>query len=105
MLTCTGSLLSPTGKPIPGSHVTSELAPVWFADTEDTLHYSAVEWISSPEGSFKMRLLGILDYTADPNVTYLIGTVETGRWRDRDLTGASITVLAKRAFASNISFS
>lgn len=47
-----------------------------------------------------MRLLGILDYTADPNVTYLIGTVETGSWRNRDLTGASITVLANRAFAS-----
>ena len=47
-----------------------------------------------------MRLLGIVDYTADPDVTYLIGTVETGSWRGRELTGASITVLARRAFAT-----
>jgi hypothetical protein len=100
VLTCTGSLLSPAGKPIGGSSVSSELAPIWFSGAQDTLHYSAVETISSPAGSFTMRLLGIVDYTADPDVTYVIGTVERGSWRGRDLTGASITVLAKRAFAT-----
>jgi len=100
VLTCTGSLLSPSGKPIPGSRVSSELAPIWISDAEDTLHYSSVETISSREGSLTMRLLGIADFTADPNVTYVIGTVESGSWRGRDLTGASINVLARRAFAT-----
>ena len=100
VLTCTGSLLSPSGKPIPGSSVSSEIAPVWFSDAGDTLHYSSVETISSREGSLTMRLLGIADFTADPDVTYVIGTVESGSWRGRDLTGASITVLARRAFAT-----
>jgi hypothetical protein len=100
MLTCTGSLVSPAGKRIPGSSVSSELAPIWAFGAPDTLHYSGIETISSRAGSFKMRLLGILDYTADPDLTYLIGTVETGSWRGRDLTGASITVVARRAFAT-----
>jgi hypothetical protein len=100
LLTCTGSLLSPSGKPVPGSSVTSEIAPVWLSDAEDTLHYSSVETISSREGSLTMRLLGIADFTADPDVTYVIGTVEAGTWRGRDLTGASITVLARRAFVT-----
>jgi len=100
VLTCTGSLLSPGGKPIPGSSVSSDATPIWFSETEDTLHYSAVETISSPAGSFTIRQLGIFDFTADPDVTYLIGTVESGSWRGRDLTGASVTVLARRAFAT-----
>ena len=100
VLTCTGSLLSPSGKPIPGSSVSSEIAPVWVSGAEDTLHYSSVETVSSRQGSLTMRLLGIADFTADPDVTYVIGTVESGSWRGRDLTGASITVLARRAFAT-----
>ena len=100
VLTCTGSLLSPSGKPIPGSSVNSEIAPVWVSGGEDTLHYSSVETISSRQGSLTMRLLGIADFTADPDVTYVIGTVESGSWRGHDLTGASITVLATRAFAT-----
>jgi hypothetical protein len=99
-LTCTGSLVSPAGKPIPGTSVSSGLTPIWSPATEDFLHYSAVETISSRQDSFTMRLLGILDSTADPDVTYLIGTVESGSWRGRELTGASITVLARRAFAT-----
>jgi len=100
VLTCTGSLLSPSGTPIPGSHVSSEIAPVWVSGTEDTLHYSSVETISSREGAFTMRLLGIADYTADPTVTHVIGTVQEGSWRGRDLTDASITIVARRAFAT-----
>ena len=100
VLSCTGSLLSHAGTPIRGSHVSSVLAPVWSSDAEDTLHYSAVEDISAPQGKFRMRLLGIVDYTADPTLTYVIGTVETGTWRGRDLTRASITVLATRAFGT-----
>ena len=100
VFTCTGSLLSPSGKPIPGSSVSSDIAPVWFSDAGDTLQYSSVETISSREGSLTMRLLGIADFTADPDTTYVIGTVESGSWRGRDLTGASITVQARRAFAT-----
>ena len=100
VLTCTGSLLSPSGRPIPGSHVSSEIAPVWLSDAEDIVHYSSVEEISAPQGEFTMQLLGIADYTADPTVTHVIGTVQEGSWRGRDLTGAGITVVARRAFAT-----
>ena len=100
VLTCTGSLLSPAGKPIPGSRVSSEVAPVWVSEAEDTMHYSSVETISSREGALTMRLLGIADFAADPTVTYVIGTVQEGSWRGRDLTGASITIVARRAFAT-----
>jgi len=101
VLTCTGSLLSPSGTPIPGSQVSSEIAPVWFSDAEDIVHYSSAETISAPQGSFTMQLLGIADYRADPTVTYVIGTVQEGSWRGRDLTGASITIVARRAFATS----
>jgi hypothetical protein len=100
VLTCTGSLLSPSGEPIPGSHVSSEIAPVWFSDAEDIVHYTSVETISARRGEFTMQLLGIADYTTDPTVTHVIGTVQAGSWRGRDLTNASITIVASRAFAT-----
>jgi hypothetical protein len=98
-LTCTGTLVSPAGKPIRGSSVSSELQPIWFSGA-DWLHYSSVETISSRDGTFTMRQLGIVNYGIDPNVTYLIGTVESGSWRGRELSGASITSEATRAFAT-----
>jgi hypothetical protein len=100
VLTCTGSLLSPSGNPIRGSHVSSVITPLWSTDAQDVVHYSSLETISAPRGTFTMRLLGIADYRVDPTVTYVIGTVQEGSWRGRDLTGASITVLARRAFAT-----
>ena len=100
--TCTGSLVSPGGKPIRGSSVTTESTPLWFSLDETTLHYSAVETVASRDGRFTMRLLGVFDFAAEPDVTHVIGTVESGTWRGRDLTGAGVTARATRAFATTL---
>ena len=98
VLTCKGSLISPAGKPVRGSTVETHVTPLWPGD--NILHYSAVETITARHGTIKMQLLGILDFRAEPDITYVMGTVESGTWRSRSLAGASITAVATRAFGT-----
>jgi len=100
VLECTGYLLTPAGKPIPGSIVTTTTTPVWAPEGGDFFHYSAVETIAAREGTIEMRLVGILDFGAEPDVTSVIGTVESGSWRGRPLAGAAITAQATRVFGT-----
>jgi hypothetical protein len=98
VLECTGSLVSPSGMPILNSSLSTVLTPVWGGG--DVFQYSAVETVASPEGTIRMRLLGILDSSFEPDVTWVIGTVESGSWRGRQLAGAAIAVQATRTFAN-----
>ena len=98
VLTCNGSLVSPAGKPVPGSSVETEVTPLWPGD--DILHYSAIETITARQGKIEMQLLGILDFRAEPDITYVMGTVESGTWRGRSVAGAGITAVATRAFGT-----
>jgi hypothetical protein len=72
----------------PGSpvEVSTVITPVSFAD--GILHYTAVETISSAKGSVTLSLSGLLDTNREPDVTVLTGTVTSGSWKGKSLTGA-----------------
>jgi hypothetical protein len=80
----------------PGSALDIEttLTPV---DLEAGLfHYTAVETITSSQGSFTMSLVGVLDLNSEPNETLVKGYVIRGTWDGRNLAGASVRAKAHR---------
>jgi len=92
--TCTGTLIDRSGAPIPGSLVATTLTPLWFES--DVLGYSAQETFSHRGSEFTMKLVGILDYGAEPDVTEILGSVVSGSWRHRPLVGALVRGSAVR---------
>jgi hypothetical protein len=94
-LTCTGTLVDRSGAPIPGSSVATTLTPLW--SESDVFGYSAKETISRGNAStFTMNLVGILAQSAEPEVTYVLGSVVSGSWHGRPLTGALVRGAAER---------
>ena len=64
------------------------------------LHYTAAETVSSAAGSLTMRLVGMLNLNADPDLTIVHGTVERGSWNGVELSGANLHVSAVRVGGS-----
>lgn len=93
-LTCTGTLLKPSGAPIRDSLVATTLTPLWFES--GVLGYSAQETISRGDSAFTMNLVGVVDYNAEPDVTDVLGSVVSGSWRGRPLAGALVRASAER---------
>ena len=93
-LTCTGTLIKRSGAPIPGSLVATTLTPLWFES--DMFGYSARETFSRGESTVTMNLVGTVDYSAEPDVTEVLGNVATGTWRGRPLSGALVRGSAER---------
>ena len=99
-LTCTGTLLERSGTPIRTSFVNTTATPLWFS--ADVLGYSAVETITRGDSTFTMNLVGIFDYNAEPDVTQVLGSVVSGSWLGRPLTGALVQGSAERVFGTTL---
>jgi hypothetical protein len=99
-LTCTGTLLERSGKPIRASFVSTTLTPLWFS--ADVLGYSAVETIAQGDSTFTMNLVGTMDYNAEPDITRVLGSVVSGTWRGRPLSGALVQGSARRLFGTTL---
>lgn len=93
-LTCTGTLIERSGAPILGSSVSTTLTPLWFEG--NVLGYSAQETFARDDSAFTMNLAGTVDYNAEPDVTYVYGSVISGSWHGRPLTGALVRGSAER---------
>jgi hypothetical protein len=93
-LTCEGSLLRGDGRPIPGTAVRANLTPLWLES--GVLGYSSTETVSAPWSSFTMNLVGVLDQNAEPDVTYVIGSVVSGSWGGTPLAGGLVRSRAER---------
>lgn len=83
----------------PGSPVAVETTIDAVANGyEDPLfHYTSVETLSSPsKGSVTISLVGVLDYSTDPDETIVKGFVIRGTWKGKNLAGSSVYVRAHR---------
>jgi hypothetical protein len=90
---CTGTLTTPSGRPIAGTTVSASLAPSWFES--DVVGFSATETItSSRRGSFTMNHLGVQDLKASPDAIHVLGTVVSGSWNGVPLAGALVFIRA-----------
>ena len=92
-MSCTGALITASGRPIAGTTVSASLAPLWVES--DVIGFSAMETItSSRRGSFKMNHLGVNDLKANPDAIHVLGTVTTGSWNGVPLSGALVFIRA-----------
>jgi hypothetical protein len=87
---CTGTLLTPSGRPIVGTQVSATVAlpPLWNAN--GVLGFSATETITAANGSFTMNHLGINNLNATPDAITVLGAVVTGSWNGVPLAGATV---------------
>jgi hypothetical protein len=98
--TCTGTLLERSGTPIRASFVSTTLTPLWFE--AGVLGYTAVETLSQGGSEFTMNLVGTMDYNAEPDATEVLGSVVSGSWDGRPLSGALVQGSAERVFGSTL---
>jgi hypothetical protein len=91
---CTGTLTTPSGRPIAGTTVSASIAPpLWVAS--DVVGFSATETItSSRRGSFTMNHLGVQDLKTGPDAIHVLGTVVSGSWNGVPLAGALVFIRA-----------
>jgi hypothetical protein len=88
-LTCTGTLLTPTGAPLKASALQTEIVPLGFEN--GVFSYSAVETVWIGAASFTTSLVGTLDFAAEPDRTVVTGTITSGIW-----SGAQVSAWAER---------
>jgi hypothetical protein len=81
------------GSPV---NVSTSVTPIAFVGDGRVLHYSATETLSSPSGSVTLSMVGILNFTTDPDFTVLRGTVVSGSWNGIELAGARLRARAVR---------
>ncbi|MDA0160738.1 hypothetical protein OM076_10720 [Solirubrobacter ginsenosidimutans] len=89
---CTGTLLTPSGKPIPTTTVSASLSPMWVES--GVIGFSATETITARNGSFTMNHLGINDLKATPDEISVLGAVVIGSWQGVPLAGATVFIRA-----------
>ena len=90
---CSGTLLSATGRPLRGTSVSALVAPpLWIAN--GVIGFSATETITGPNGSFTMNHLGINDTNVTPNAITVLGAVVSGSWDGVPLAGATVFIRA-----------
>jgi hypothetical protein len=90
--TCTGTLVTHAGRPIPGTSVTASLSPLWFES--GIVGFTATETIASTASSFTMNHVGVADQKRDPDAIYVLGAVTTGSWNGIPLAGALVRIRA-----------
>jgi hypothetical protein len=90
--TCTGTLITASGQPVPGTSVSASLSPLWFES--GVIGFSATETISSSRGSFTMNHLGVNDVKADPDAIHVLGAVVSGSWDRVPLAGGLVRIQA-----------
>ena len=90
--TCTGTLVTHSGRPIPGTSVTASLSPLWFES--GIFGFTATETIASTTSSFTMNHVGVADQKRDPDAIYVLGAVTTGSWNGNPLAGALVRIRA-----------
>ena len=89
---CTGTLVTRSGRPIPGTSVTASLSPLWFES--GIVGFTATETIASTASSFTMNHVGVADQKRDPDAIYVLGAVTTGSWNGIPLAGALVRIRA-----------
>ena len=90
---CSGTLLTATGRPLRGTSVSAFVAPpLWIAN--DVIGFSATETITGPNGSFTMNHLGINDTNVTPDAITVLGAVVSGSWDGVPLAGATVFIRA-----------
>jgi hypothetical protein len=90
--TCTGMLVTHSGRPIPGTSVTALLSPLWFEN--GVAGFAATETIASTTASFTMNHVGVADTKPDRDVIDVLGVVTTGSWRGVPLAGGMVRIHA-----------
>jgi len=91
-VTCTGTLITAPGRPIPGTTVSATLSPLWVES--GVIGFTAIETISSSRGSFTMNHLGVADQKVDPSAIHVLGAVVTGSWDGVPLAGGLVHIRA-----------
>lgn len=89
---CTGTLVTRSGRPIPGTSVTASLSPLWVES--GIVGFTATETISSRTSSFTMNHVGVDDLKRDPDAIFVLGAVTTGSWNGIPLAGALVRISA-----------
>ena len=90
--TCTGTLITAEGLPVPGTSVSASLSLLW--DEHKVIGFAATETISSSSrGSFTMNHLGVNDLNADPPAIHVVAVV-SGSWNGIPLAGAAVRIRA-----------
>ena len=95
VLTCWETARSPV-------RVSTEVTPISFEN--GIFQYTAIETLSSAQGSVTLHLAGFMDTNAEPDYTLLSGTVASGSWNGKRLAGSRVYAAAYRVPGTETTF-